>query len=424
MTHDNNGSKLSDDDRAALAALTGLEHLGPKRLAWVLGLGRPAAALEALRGGVLPPGRAPVGVKPELVERWRSDLRAADPAAVLLRHAEAGVAILAPGDPQWPLGNDPEPPQMLYVRGDTTLLAQLAHSPVVAIVGTRRCSSIGRRVATELGHDLATAGVTVVSGLALGIDGAAHKGVLRTPDGARPIGVVATGLNLPYPASHTDLWHDVAHRGALLSEWPLGTPAARWRFPARNRIIAGLADAVIVVESHARGGALLTVDEAAARSVDVLAVPGSVLSRSCEGTNQLLMDGCAPVRFASDVLDHLGISVLPPPVASRTEKPQRQRRRESSTNRQLDLPLPARGEDRMTPSKPAAVVPVSAAERISGGPLADSILDELTAGSSTIDHLIVATQASLPDVLEMVQYLELDGLVLVDGAVVALVDAA
>ena len=146
-----------------------------------------------------------------------------------------------------------------------------------------------------------------VSGLALGIDGAAHLGCL---DGGGPaVGVVATGLDVVYPRRHALLWERVASEGVLVSEAPLGTSAERWRFPARNRLIAALALAVVVVESRRRGGSMLTVDSAIERQTDVLAVPGSVRSGASEGPNQLLAEGCPVVRDATDVLVALGSAV-------------------------------------------------------------------------------------------------------------------
>jgi DNA protecting protein DprA len=161
-----------------------------------------------------------------------------------------------------------------------------------------------------LGSELAAAGVTVVSGLARGIDGAAHAGVVRgatdaagrTVDPAPPVAVVGTGLDVVYPSSNRELWAEVAARGVVFSESPLGTPPLPGVFPARNRIIAALADVVVVVESHYGGGSLYTAEAAARRSIPVCAVPGSVHSRASEGSNALLVDGCIPVRDATDVL--------------------------------------------------------------------------------------------------------------------------
>jgi DNA protecting protein DprA len=174
----------------------------------------------------------------------------------------------------------------------------------VAIVGTRSATHYGRQVASELARDLAAEGVVVVSGLARGIDGAAHAGALRVGrrDSAPPVAVVGTGLDVVYPPSNRDLWAEVAARGAVLSESALGTKPHPGVFPARNRIIAALSDVVVVVESHRRGGALYTADAAARRSIPVCAVPGSVRSRASDGTNALLVDGCTPVRDATDVL--------------------------------------------------------------------------------------------------------------------------
>src|SRR5690606_34951366 len=181
----------------------------------------------------------------------------------------------------------------------------------VAIVGTRRCTGSGAGVARDLGRELAAAGVAVVSGLAAGIDGAAHRGVLDAlpehSDAVGPVGVVGCGHDIVYPARHRGLWEAVGEHGLLLSEAPLGCRPAAWRFPARNRVIAALAQVVVVVESHSRGGSLHTVTEAARRDVDVMVVPGSVRNPASEGVNQLLAEGCPPVRDAADVLVALGL---------------------------------------------------------------------------------------------------------------------
>jgi DNA processing protein len=198
----------------------------------------------------------------------------------------------------------------------------------VAIVGTRRCTPEGADIAYRLGYDLSAAGVCVVSGLALGIDGAAHAGALAAerdgPEGdagaGGTVGVAASGVDVVYPRQHAGLWREIVRTGAILSETPPGHPAQAWRFPSRNRLIAGLAEMVVVVECHARGGSWHTVDAAIKRGVDVGAVPGSVRSAASVGTNRLLHDGATPVRAAQDVLDALGIfdgRPSPPPVPAR-----------------------------------------------------------------------------------------------------------
>ena len=190
-------------------------------------------------------------------------------------------------------------------------------SPASAIVGTRSCTGEGRRTGHDLGRDLADAGVAVVSGLALGIDAAAHRGALSAGPGAGgPVGVVAGGVDVTYPPSHAALFDEVAAAGVVLSEAPLGTPPERWRFPARNRIIAALADVVVVVESHDRGGSLHTVDAAIERGRTVGAVPGPVRSPASAGTNALLADQALVVRDAGDVLVALGLGRSPLPPAS------------------------------------------------------------------------------------------------------------
>ena len=214
-----------------------------------------------------------------------------------------GFALLRAHDPGWPssLLDDPKPPACIYVDGEAAAL----DAPRVAIIGTRRCSSSGREIARELGRELADAGVCVVSGLAYGIDGAAHGGALQGT--APPVAVVGTGLDVIYPPQHRDLWRAVAAKGAVLSEYEPGTPPERWRFPARNRIIAALADVVVVVESHAAGGSLHTVEAALERGRTVMAVPGSVRNPASAGTNALLAAGSPPARDAEDVLVALGL---------------------------------------------------------------------------------------------------------------------
>jgi DNA processing protein len=193
---------------------------------------------------------------------------------------------------------------VLFALGELAVV----HRPCVAVVGTRRCTAGGRAVAHDFGRDLAEAGVCVVSGLALGIDAASHRGALGAVDGARPAAVVGTGLDVVYPRRNREVWEAVADRGAVLSEYPLGTGPERWRFPARNRLIAALADVVVVVESDVTGGSMHTVDAALERDRTTMAVPGPVRSRASSGTNALLAAGAPVARDAADVLVVLGLS--------------------------------------------------------------------------------------------------------------------
>ncbi|MEO7397168.1 MAG: DNA-processing protein DprA, partial [Ilumatobacteraceae bacterium] len=175
------------------------------------------------------------------------------------------------------------------------------------VVGTRNATASGRDTASTLGRDLAAQGVHVVSGLARGIDGCAHRGALSAESGAGPIAVVATGLDVVYPPEHRRLWDAVAERGVVLSEAPPGTKPEPFRFPLRNRIIAALSEVLVVVESRERGGSLITVDEARKRSVTVMAVPGALANRAANGTNDLVREGCPIVTDVRDVMIGLGL---------------------------------------------------------------------------------------------------------------------
>ncbi|MEO5680388.1 MAG: DNA-processing protein DprA [Acidimicrobiales bacterium] len=300
---------------AHLAALAGLAGMGPRPLAALLSAhGEPEAAWAAVVAGAAAAaptvaavlGRDPAG----RAARWAAQARRVDPEQLLASHRAAGVTLLTPWHPAWParLADDPEPPAMLCARGDPGAL----NGPACALVGTRSCSGEGRRTAHAIACDLADAGVAIVSGLALGIDGAAHRGALAAGPGAGgPVGVVAGGVDVTYPPSHATLFDEVAAAGVLVSEAPLGTPPERWRFPARNRIIAALADVVVVVESHDRGGSMHTVDAALERGRTVGAVPGPVRSPASAGTNALLADQALVVRDAQDVLVALGLGRSP-----------------------------------------------------------------------------------------------------------------
>jgi DNA processing protein len=261
-----------------------------------------------------------------------------DVAAHWTRLQATGTGVTFLGDPAYPtaLRQDPHPPGVLFWRGE---LAVLEH-PRVAIVGTRRCTSYGRETAFALGRDLARSGVAVVSGLALGIDGAAHAGVLAAVESGTagqvgPVAIAASGVDRPYPRQHQHLWSRVATTGVVLSETACGQPAQAWRFPARNRIIAGLSQLVVVVESHQTGGALHTVDAALDRGIEVRAVPGPVTSSSSAGTNQLLWDGPGPIRHAGDVLDVLG-EIRPWPPVNRPDRRSPETPQDEPSRRVLD----------------------------------------------------------------------------------------
>jgi DNA processing protein len=313
------------DPRAHAAALAGLARMTPPRLFALLSQLSPAAAWAAVAGvdgAKLPAAMAPLLRAERLREDWYDAARRTDPAEVWERCVRSGIDVTYLGEPRHPVAasTDPLPAAVLFHRGDLGLLAGRR----VAIVGTRNATPAGRRLARRLGRGLAAAGVHVVSGLARGIDGQSHGGVLdrlHERDGldgsarcGRPIGVVASGLDRVYPPEHADLWERVATDGLLLTESPPGTPPTAYRFPLRNRLVAGLSEIVVVVESRERGGSLITADLAAARGITVMAVPGSPHARSSSGANELLRDGAGPVLDVDDVLhalslDHAAVGV-------------------------------------------------------------------------------------------------------------------
>lgn len=284
----------SDRDSAAAAALSGLPAMTPVRLAALLDGRTPGEAWDAVGTGSHPQDPR---------HRFIRAARATDLEEVGERYAQAGVRILRPDRPGYPLAlaGDPGAPAVLFALGDPSVVEG---RPRVAIVGTRSPTPYGLQVASDIAADLADAGVVVVSGLAVGIDGAAHAGVVRSAGAttAPPAAVVGTGLDAPYPPQNTRLWAEVSSNGVVFSEAAMGTPPHSRVFRARNRIIAALSDVVVVVESHYRGRSTDIVEAAARRSIPVCAVPGSVRSRPSDGTNQLLVDGCTPVRDATDVL--------------------------------------------------------------------------------------------------------------------------
>lgn len=217
------------------------------------------------------------------------------------------------GDPTYPsaLACDPQAPAVLFWRGDLGAL----NAPRVGIIGTRHATAHGRACARRFGEVLSDHGVAVVSGLARGIDVSAHRGVLgRVGEGCeptampgRPVGVVASGLDVVYPPEHVEIWEEIATHGLLLSESPPGTEPQAYRFPLRNRILAALCNVLVVVESRATGGSMITVRAALERDVTVMAVPGSTATRAAEGTNLLIRDGASIAVEPDDVLAVLGI---------------------------------------------------------------------------------------------------------------------
>jgi DNA processing protein len=209
-----------------------------------------------------------------------------------------------------------DPPAAIFGRGDPGLLAGLEAEAAVTVVGSRRPSSYGRELATTLGRDLASVGLIVISGMALGIDSRAHEGALDS--GGVTVAVLGTGVDVPYPPRSGRLYERIVERGLVLGELPPGTRARRWMFPARNRIMAALGGMTVVVEARERSGSLITSEMAQELGREVGAVPGRVGTSSAAGTNNMLRDGAAVIRGAQDVLDSLlGPGAVPPISAAR-----------------------------------------------------------------------------------------------------------
>lgn len=228
----------------------------------------------------------------------------------------AGARLLIHGQPGYPaaLMDLPDAPPVLWAKGDLGLLAR----PMVAMVGARNASSLGLRMAGRLAEGLGAAGQVVVSGLARGIDAEAHRAALATGT----VAVMAGGLDVPYPEEHAGLAADIARNGCLVSEHPMGLQPQTRHFPQRNRIISGLARAVVVVEAATRSGSLITAKNALDQGREVMAVPGHPFDARAAGCNQLLREGAVLVRGPQDVLEALGIeAALPAPAMTAEPAP-------------------------------------------------------------------------------------------------------
>jgi DNA processing protein len=255
---------------------------------------------------------AAAGCPVAVASRILDPAHAASPAE-MQRIERMGVALVRRGDPGYPqlLGQIYDPPPLLYVRG--TLGPEDAVS--VAVVGSRSPSHYGRTVAERLGRELAAAGVTVVSGFARGIDTEAHRGALSA--GARTLAVLGCGVDYPYPWGNQRLADEITAQGALISEYPMGSPPDAWHFPSRNRIISGLTLGTVVVEARRGSGALITAECAGDQNREVFAVPGNVDNLLSQGPHDLIRDGAKLVETFEDILSELRLG----PASSQPELP-------------------------------------------------------------------------------------------------------
>ena len=383
------------------AALASLPRAGARRLYRLLAGRDPAQVWDAVGRGLIP---AQCGDE-DLRASWRRHAAAFDLDELASALDRLDAWVTTPLDAAHParLTDDIDPAPVIFRRGSLPVPA----GPTAAIVGTRRCSPTGRSFSAELGAGLAAAGVSVVSGLALGVDGAAHRGALSAA-GAPPVGVVGSGLDVVYPRGNADLWEAVAAAGGLITEAPLGAEPEAWRFPARNRLLAALADVVVVVESKEAGGSMHTVEQAIRRGVTVMAVPGSVRNPAAAGANRLISEGCPPACSVDDVLVALGFAAEARPA---------------------DPSVPPADPDLPASAGPAplgmGVAPASSggASASAGPALAPSALSELQRRvldavddePVTLDRLVVRVGAAPPEVLVAADVLVTRGLLDRDG---------
>lgn len=308
--------------------------------------------------------------------------------AELAKAGKLGVRIICPEDDAYPplLKEIPDPPAVLYVRGEL----QPRDLNSVAIVGSRRCSHYGREQAERFGSLLAGAGVTVISGGARGVDSAAHRGAIRHPDG-RTIAVLGCGIDITYPPENQSLFEQIAARGAVISEYPVGTQPLAENFPRRNRIVSGMSRGVLVIEADTRSGALITARQAADdHNRPVMAIPGRVDNPLSAGPHALIRDGATLVTSLEDILDALG----PLPESVYVEP------------------------DAQTPASDEPTLPFE--PKPAGGPTAPAIeltdrqrrlLEHLGVDPMNVDDLVEATDLPAHLVLQEMTFLTLKGVV-------------
>jgi DNA processing protein len=322
-----------------------INGIGPARLSQLVELcGSVAQAWQAT-----PAQLARAGIDAKLAAAFFEQRSRLDLDAELARVARLGLRLITREDGNYPLALSaiPAPPPLLYVRG--TL--DPADAWAVAVVGTRRMSFYGREATRRLAGDLARAGVTVVSGLALGVDTLAHRATLEA--GGRTIAVLGCGLDSVYPERNRELARQISRSGALVSEFALGTRPTPQLFPVRNRLISGLARGVLVIEAAEQSGALITVQYALEQGRDVFAVPGSIFSPTSSGTNRLIREGAGLIAQADDLLEALQMRRLDARREARAELPAdateaallghlgHEPLHVDALCRALDLPLPA-----------------------------------------------------------------------------------
>ncbi len=283
--------------------LSKISYLGPKRCRQLVEyFGSPKRLLSASSKSLL---RVP-GMGEKIVSSITQERERIDADEDLKSIDRLGIHLLSFQDDKYPqnLLHTFNPPSFLYIRGNF----KERDRDAVAMVGTRRATTYGKMMVRKLARDLAKEGLTIVSGMARGVDTAAHLGALEA--GGRTVAVLGCGVDVVYPPENRKLMTDIMESGAVISEFPLGTPPEGINFPRRNRIISGLSKGVVVVEAPLRSGALITADFALEEGREVFAVPGNINSPYSQGTNRLIKQGAKLVEDAQDILEELDLSPL------------------------------------------------------------------------------------------------------------------
>ncbi|HEX2280549.1 MAG TPA: DNA-processing protein DprA [Thermomicrobiales bacterium] len=306
------GSSDAESETAFWLAISRVPYIGPARIERLLqAFGSLSTAWSA------PAEELRVALEARALSEFLAARNRIDPISELDRLGRLGIRAVHPGHSLYPrlLAEISGRPSLLYMRGELTA----ADDTSVAIVGTRRATPYGRQAAERIAAELAEAGITVVSGLARGVDAAAHRAALEA--GGRTIAVLGSGPDVIYPAEHRRLAEQILESGAILSEFPPGAKPDAQNFPARNRIVSGMTLGTLIVEAPARSGALITASFAADQGREVFVLPGSIFAESAEGTHALLRDGARLARNGADILEDLGLGAGRSPVATQSQMP-------------------------------------------------------------------------------------------------------
>ena len=310
------------------------------------------------------------GLKPDTVAQLKNTEILAKAESEIERLESLGANIITLADEEYPelLKEIYDPPIVIYVKGD---LASALTRPAIGVVGSRRCSTYGVNAANFLARELAAQGIAIVSGLARGIDGAAHRGAIEAA--GKTVGVIGTGLDVVYPKEHKKLTDEVAENGAVVSEFPLGTPPLAQNFPYRNRVLSGLCFGILVVEASEHSGSLITARLAHEQGREVFAVPGNITSQTSFGPNFLIKDGAKLVQQARDVIEE-----LPPHIKEALPG--------------YELPEGKKKKSQASAQMTFEAVALSATEQ--------KVLNLLTADSAShIDQLLMTSGLSSPDLM-------------------------